>query len=107
MCAGFPSGTGDAHRFVNNSSADVLLLVIGDRTASDVVSYPDIDLHGKLGKLRKSLGFTQATLAAKLDLRESVVRRAETGNLPLSIEQTERYRRIASQHGIDLDQLAA
>jgi uncharacterized cupin superfamily protein len=26
-----------------------LLLVIGDRTASDVVSYPDIDLHGKLG----------------------------------------------------------
>jgi transcriptional regulator with XRE-family HTH domain len=58
-------------------------------------------------KLRKSLGFTQAALAAKLDLRESVVRRAESGNLPLSMEQAERYRRIAAQHGVDLDQLAA
>ena len=58
-------------------------------------------------KLRKALGFTQATLAAKLDLREAVVRRAETGNLPLSMEQAERYRRIASQHGLDLDQIAA
>src|SRR5215510_9320527 len=28
MCAGFPSGTGDAHRFVNRSGADVVLLVV-------------------------------------------------------------------------------
>jgi uncharacterized cupin superfamily protein len=49
MCAGFPAGTGDAHRFVNRSSADVLLLVVGDRTASDVITYPDNDLHGQLG----------------------------------------------------------
>jgi len=49
MCVGFPSGTQNAHRFVNNSSADAVLLVIGDRAANDEVSYPDIDLHGKLG----------------------------------------------------------
>jgi len=49
MCAGFPAGTGLAHRFVNKTSADVVLLVVGDRTAGDEVSYPDIDLHGAFG----------------------------------------------------------
>ena len=49
MCAGFPAGSGNAHRFVNRSEADVLLLVVGDRTPFDEVSYPDIDLHGKAG----------------------------------------------------------
>ncbi len=49
MCAGFPAGTGNGHRFVNRSNADVLLLVIGDRTAGDEVSYPDIDMHGRMG----------------------------------------------------------
>jgi len=48
MCAGFPAGTGNAHRFVNRSAADVLLLVIGDRTADDEVSYLDIDMHGRM-----------------------------------------------------------
>src|SRR2546430_5966144 len=38
MCAGFPAGTGNAHRFVNRSTEDVLLLVVGDRTAGDEVS---------------------------------------------------------------------
>jgi uncharacterized cupin superfamily protein len=49
MCAGFPAGSGNAHRFVNRSTEDVLLLVIGDRTAGDEVSYPDIDMHGTPG----------------------------------------------------------
>ena len=49
MCAGFPAGTGDAHRFLNRSGADVLLLVIGDRSADDEITYPDIDMHAKLG----------------------------------------------------------
>jgi uncharacterized cupin superfamily protein len=49
MCAGFPAGTGNAHRFVNRSGADVLLLVAGDRTAGDEVLYPDVDMHGKMG----------------------------------------------------------
>jgi uncharacterized cupin superfamily protein len=49
MCAGFPAGTGNAHRFVNRGAADVLLLVAGDRTAGDEASYPDIDMHGRMG----------------------------------------------------------
>jgi uncharacterized cupin superfamily protein len=49
MCAGFPAGTGDAHRFVNRTNADVLLLVVGDRSADDVITYPEVDLHGRLG----------------------------------------------------------
>ncbi len=48
MCAGFPAGTGNAHHFVNRSNADVLLLVVGDRTAADEVTYPEIDMHGRL-----------------------------------------------------------
>jgi uncharacterized cupin superfamily protein len=49
MCAGFPAGTGNAHRFVNRSAQDVLLLVIGDRTSGDEVAYPDIDMHARMG----------------------------------------------------------
>ena len=49
MCAGFRAGTGIAHRFVNRSDQDVLLLVVGDRTAGDEISYPDIDMYGRLG----------------------------------------------------------
>jgi uncharacterized cupin superfamily protein len=48
LCAGFPAGTGNAHRFVNRSSKDVLLLVVGDRTAGDEVLYPDIDMHARM-----------------------------------------------------------
>ena len=54
-CAGFPAGTGDAHRFVNRTATDVLLLVVGDRSADDDIVYPDVDLYGKLqpdGKYR-------------------------------------------------------
>jgi uncharacterized cupin superfamily protein len=49
MCAGFPAGTGDAHRFLNRASADALLLVVGDRTGDDEISYPDIDMRAQLG----------------------------------------------------------
>jgi uncharacterized cupin superfamily protein len=49
MCAGFPAGTGNAHRFVNRSARDVLLLVVGDRTAGDEVAYPEIDMRGRMG----------------------------------------------------------
>jgi len=49
MCAGFPAGGDNAHRFVNRSAEDALLLVVGDRTAGDEVSYPDIDMHGRMG----------------------------------------------------------
>jgi uncharacterized cupin superfamily protein len=49
MCAGFPAGTGDAHRFVNRSDTDVLLLVVGGRTPGDEITYPDVDMHATLG----------------------------------------------------------
>jgi uncharacterized cupin superfamily protein len=45
MCAGFPAGTGDAHRFLNRTDKDVLLLVVGDRSPNDDVRYPDVDMH--------------------------------------------------------------
>jgi uncharacterized cupin superfamily protein len=44
-CIGFPAGTGDGHHFLNISNADAVFLVVGDRTAGDVVTYPDIDLE--------------------------------------------------------------
>ena len=45
MCAGFKSGTGNAHCLVNESSEDVVYLEIGDRTTGDEGSYPDDDLQ--------------------------------------------------------------
>jgi len=48
QCAGFPAGTGEAHRFVNRSERDVLLLVVGDRTAGDEVYYPTLDLQARM-----------------------------------------------------------
>lgn len=49
MCAGFPAGSGDAHRFVNRSATDAKLLVIGDRSSGDEITYPDVDMHAALG----------------------------------------------------------
>ena len=43
-CIGFPAGTGDGHHFLNPTQKDAIFLVIGDRTAGDEVTYPDIDL---------------------------------------------------------------
>ena len=55
MCAGFPAGSGNAHRFVNRSNADATILVVGDRTPFDEVTYPDNDVQvvpGPDGKAR-------------------------------------------------------
>ena len=49
MCAGFPAGCGNAHRFVNRSTEDATLLVIGDRTPFDEIAYPDIDNRAAAG----------------------------------------------------------
>ena len=32
-----------------NQTSDALILVVGDRTPFDEVTYPDVDLHGKAG----------------------------------------------------------
>lgn len=48
-CIGFPANTGDGHHFLNETDRDAVLLVVGDRTGGDDVSYPDIDLAYKSG----------------------------------------------------------
>ena len=45
MCAGFRAGTGNAHHLVNETSADVVYLEIGDRTPGDEGTWPDDDLQ--------------------------------------------------------------
>jgi uncharacterized cupin superfamily protein len=45
MCAGFPSGAGNAHHLVNETGEDVLYLEIGDRTPGDSAVWPDDDLQ--------------------------------------------------------------
>ena len=47
-CAGFKSGTGDAHHLVNETESDVTYLEIGDRIAGDSGTYPDDDLVATL-----------------------------------------------------------
>ena len=44
MCAGFPSGTGNAHQIRNTGTTELIFLEVGDRSAGDEVSYPDDDL---------------------------------------------------------------
>jgi uncharacterized cupin superfamily protein len=59
MCAGFKAGSGDAHHLRNSSDIAVVYLEIGDRTAGDVVTYPDDDVRivhapgGRLTVVRK------------------------------------------------------
>ena len=48
MCAGFPSGSGNAHRLLNESSSDAVYLEMGDRSAGDEATYPDDDLQACL-----------------------------------------------------------
>ena len=49
MCAGFAAGCGNAHRFINETKRDAVLLVVGDRTPFDEIDYPDIDNHAMAG----------------------------------------------------------
>jgi uncharacterized cupin superfamily protein len=44
MVAGFPAGTADGHHLVNAGEATAVYLEVGDRSDSDEVRYPDIDL---------------------------------------------------------------
>lgn len=48
MCAGFRAG-GRAHHLVNRSTADVVFLEVGDRSAGDSGFYPQDDLAAALG----------------------------------------------------------
>lgn len=48
MCAGFKAGTGNAHRLVNETDGDVVILEVGDRSAGDEGTYPDDDITALL-----------------------------------------------------------
>jgi uncharacterized cupin superfamily protein len=48
MCAGFKAGSGNGHCLINETSAEVVYLEIGDRTPGDEASYPDDDLKATL-----------------------------------------------------------
>jgi uncharacterized cupin superfamily protein len=59
MCAGFKAGSGNAHHLRNGTETTVVYLEIGDRTAGDLVTYPDDDVQivraqdGRLQVVRK------------------------------------------------------
>jgi uncharacterized cupin superfamily protein len=44
MCAGFASGTGNAHHLKNTTELTVVYLEVGDRSAGDEAAFPDDDL---------------------------------------------------------------
>lgn len=48
MCAGFKAGSGNGHCLINNTSADVVYLEIGDRTPGDSAAYPDDDVAANM-----------------------------------------------------------
>ncbi len=48
MCAGFKAGTGNGHRLINTTPAEVVYLEVGDRTPGDEGTYPDDDLRAQL-----------------------------------------------------------
>ncbi len=49
MCAGFKAGTGDGHQLANRTESNVTYLEIGDRSAGDIVNYPDEDMQLVVG----------------------------------------------------------
>ena len=48
MCMGFAAG-GVAHQLVNRSSAEAVVLEIGDRASVETIHYPDDDLTASVG----------------------------------------------------------
>lgn len=47
-CFGFPAGTGLAHQILNKYDKELIYLEIGDRTANDIVEYPEDNLKAQL-----------------------------------------------------------
>ena len=48
MCVGFKAGTGNGHCLINETSAEVVYLEVGDRTPGDEGTFPDDDLKAAL-----------------------------------------------------------
>lgn len=59
QAAGFPAGSRDGHCFKNESTSDVVLLVVGSRNDADWGEYPDIDLAFGKGRYSGTLPFTK------------------------------------------------
>ncbi len=57
-CAGFKGGVENGHHFVNESDADVQLLVVGSRIDADGAEYPDADLRALPGRYSGKGGYT-------------------------------------------------
>lgn len=47
--AGFPAGRADGHHLINHGTATAVYLEVGDRSAEEVVTYPDSDLMLRRG----------------------------------------------------------
>ena len=47
--AAFPAGWADGHHLINRGTATAHYIEIGDRSASDVVTYSDIDMRTESG----------------------------------------------------------
>lgn len=62
MMAGFPAGEADGHHLINQTSAVVVYLEIGDRTPDDQVTYPEHDLIAKPGPDKRILTHKDGTL---------------------------------------------
>ena len=46
MAAGFAAGVANGHQLINRSGTPVTYIEIGARSPDDVVTYPDVDMHG-------------------------------------------------------------
>lgn len=44
-CAAFPKNAANGHHFINKGAVPAVYLEVGTRSADDVCTYPDIDLH--------------------------------------------------------------
>lgn len=56
-CAAFIAGVKDGHHFINESTNDVLLLVVGSRDDRDHGEYSDIDMRFRAGRYSDTGGY--------------------------------------------------
>ncbi len=65
-CAGFKAGVQDGHHFINESNADVLLLVVGARDERDHGEYSDIDMRFGVDRHSETGGYFETKDGTRL-----------------------------------------
>jgi len=65
-CAGFKAGVRDGHHFVNETTTDALLLVVGSRDDRDHGEYSDIDMRFCAGRYSGTGGYYETKDGKKL-----------------------------------------